>query len=667
MISLHVDFSSKEWSEKPITKVVNLLKDMASQLEVEAKEDADAQSTMGCWCTTNEKEKTDSINHANRKIPQVESLIQETAAKSAQLKVEIEGLRKQVTKGKAALEQATAIRAKERQDWEARERDLVANSASLKNAVGVMSKVHQDALPQAALLQIQKFLQQHKNSALLNKILSQKQHQTIASFLEAPNEQVGLLQHKQKAPSSEIFGVLKQMKEEFETTQKDGSADETKAQADFTALKASKNREIAAGEDQIDTKTEEQAQAEEGNAQAKEDYEDTSAQLAADTKFLNNLKGQCKNFEQDYQERVQHRTEEISAVQETIEMLTSDEASTAFSKSQSFLQLSAHVVRRSAANLVRERAARVLQRAGVELGSPALVALATRTRKDAFKEVTAKIEIMMEALKKTQQEEADQKDFCNSEFNQNEKQTHRKTDIKQDLETKIEDLSSLSESLQDAIAALNKQVADMHLEMKKASQIRETENKDFQVTVSDQKATQIILKKAIERLKSVYGAAAASLLQKKGAEKKSSKGSKQEPPVEAKAYKRNAGGSGVVAMIETIMDESAKVEADALKDENAAQAAYEEFIADSNKSITACQEDISGKTEELAKADGENVAAKADLQHTINDLISLGETNASLHKQCDFLMNNYETRQTKRTEEIEALQNAKHIFAGAKL
>lgn len=663
---LNVDFSSKG---SPITKVVNLMKDMATQLSVEAQEDADAQSTMGCWCESNEKEKSKSVNLANRKIPELESMIQESAAKSAQLKVEIEVLKKQVTKGKAALETATAIRAKERQDFKDREKELVQNSASLKNAVNVMSKVHQAALPQEALVQVRKFLQQHmkQSSSLLNKMLSRRQHQTIASFLEAPNQQVGLLQHKQKAaPSAEIFGVLKNMKEEFETTQKEGAADEEKAQADFNALKSSKVREIKAGEDQISTKTVEQAQAEESNAQAKTDHEDTSAQLEADTAFLNNLKAQCKNFEQDYQERLKHRTEEISAVQETIEMLTSDEAATTFSKSNSFLQLSALATRKSKVTLVRERAALVLQRAGVALGSPRLVALATTARLDAFKKVTAKIEEMIEALKKTAKEEADQKEFCISEFKQNEKETYQKTDIKQDLETKIADLAALSGNLQDEIAVLNKQIADMHLDMKKASENREQENQDFQVTVADQKAAQTILKKAIERLQSVYSAAAASLLQRKGAEKKSSKESKQEPPVKAKSYKRNAGGSGVVAMIETILDESKKVESDALKSDNDNQAAYEEFISDSNKSIAACQEDVTAKTETLAKADGDSTAAKGDLQHTINDLISLGETEASLHKQCDFLTKNYDTRQTKRTQEIESLQQAKYIFAGAK-
>merc|ERR1719160_2114365 len=189
----------------------------------------------------------------------------------------------------------------------------------------------------------------------------------------------------------------------------------------------------------------------------------------------------------------------------------------------------------------------------------------------------------------------------------------------------------------------------MNLEMKTASENREKENAAFQVTVADQQATQKILKKALDRLKEVYSAA---LLQ-------------QTPPVTAKAYSKNAGGSGVVAMVEVISDDSKKVEADALKAENEAQAAYEEFITDSNASITAANNEIAAKTESLAQADADSTTTSGDLSATINDLLALGETAASLHKECDFLLKNFDTRQSKRTEEIEALMQAKYIFAGA--
>ena len=45
----------------------------------------------------------------------------------------------------------------------------------------------------------------------------------------------------------------------------------------------------------------------------------------------------------------------------------------------------------------------------------------------------------------------------------------------------------------------------MLFQVKRASEDRELENKEFQQTVADQRATQGILKKALDRLKVVYG------------------------------------------------------------------------------------------------------------------------------------------------------------------
>ena len=50
---------------------------------------------------------------------------------------------------------------------------------------------------------------------------------------------------------------------------------------------------------------------------------------------------------------------------------------------------------------------------------------------------------------------------------------------------------------------------------------------------------------------------------------------------------------------------------------------------------------------------------------TIQDLLLLGEHNAALHQDCDFLITNFETRQSARAEEIDSLFNAKAIFSGA--
>merc|ERR1719387_2282656 len=128
--------------------------------------------------------------------------------------------------------------------------------------------------------------------------------------------------------------------------------------------------------------------------------------------------------------------------------------------------------------------------------------------------------------------------------------------------------------------------------MMKASQLREKQNHEFQVTITDQRATQAILKKALDRLKSFYGFVQEG----------------QEPPAQG-TYKKNAGSSGVMAMIETLVDESAQLEADAMKGEADAQAAYESFMNDSTASKEACLKSITNKSADKAKADADKTQA----------------------------------------------------------
>lgn len=255
---------------------------------------------------------------------------------------------------------------------------------------------------------------------------------------------------------------------------------------------------------------------------------------------------------------------------------------------------------------------------------------------------------MIAELNKTQKDEVGQYEFCSSEIKANDKERAQKTETKEDLETDIDDLSQMVETLTADISMLNSAIAATNVEMKRAGENREAESKDFQVTVMDQKATQTILKKALDRLKAFYALNQV----------------KQTPPTQA-SYSKNAGSTGAVMMIEQIIKESADVEAKALAAENEAQASYEQFMADSTASKDAAQQNIVNKQMAKAQAEGALVNAKADRSETIENLLKLGEHSVALHQQCDFLLKNFEVRQGSRAEEIESLKNALAIFSGA--
>merc|ERR1719428_1593376 len=298
----------------------------------------------------------------------------------------------------------------------------------------------------------------------------------------------------------------------------------------------------------------------------------------------------------------------------------------------------------------RERAAKLVSQLAMKLHNPKLAALSMSMRLDAFTKVKASIDEMIVALKKTQEDEVVKKDFCNKELHENELKTTEKTNLKEDLTQAIADLETSKTTLADEIKTLKESVATAQTEMKRASELRLAANTEFQMTITDQKATQEILLKALDRLKAFY--AKKSFLQLNS--------------VRQPGYKKNAGSSSVMTMIEHIIEESKEEEKAAISSENDANAAYAEFVADNSKAVEDMSLSVINKSEELAKVDENKALAEGELRATEADLLSLLKSYQTLHTDCDFLLKYFDVRQQKRAEEIEALQQAKAIFSGAK-
>merc|ERR1719160_466403 len=444
--AMNVNNGDASW-QKPIQKVIGLLQDMETQLKKEADEDAEMFEEMGCWCETNDKEKTKAIEDAKNHIEKLTAAIEAGTAKSSQLETDLDKLAKDIAKQTSALEQATAIRSKENAEFTADQKDMAAYATSLKGAVEALGAAHPGAaLSQATLMQVRAVLKKHAEQH--QKMFSSKQHRAVLSLIQEKDTEL-------YAPESgAIFGVLKQMKEGFETNMADSASEEKQALSEYTSMKQAKDAQIKAAEDLSSSKTIELGDTEAKLAADKQDLEDTEAQLAADTKFLANVKDTCATADEDYEARLKVRTEEITAVGETIGILTSDDAQTAFSKSSAFIQLRSRTHRVSSAQLKREKAERLLRKAAMKSGNAQLAKLAASVKLLDFSEIKKAIDDMMAELKKVQAEDDEKYEFCTTEIKSNEKETTAKNELKADLEQKIDDLASMIQTLTDEIAAL---------------------------------------------------------------------------------------------------------------------------------------------------------------------------------------------------------------------
>jgi hypothetical protein len=631
----------------PVNKVVTVLEEMRAQLEKEAASDDEVMEKMVCWCETNDKLKTKAIADNKQSIAQLEESIPEYAAKIATLQTEVKQLHKDIASGKQELFEATTIREKESGEFSAEEKDTMVSISGVTKAISALGAKMPDAF-----LQVQSVVDLQSLSKLKGIPISQRQ--TIKSFLQGTSH----------APSSEIFGILKSMKESFEINLKDSQDDEKAAVQAYTELKAGKDDEIAAATTQRDTKEAQAADTVEKLAQAKEDLASSEETLASDEKFLADLKERCSNMDEEFAARKKMRTDEMAAVGEALSILTSDDAREQFSKSIAYSLTQVSMKKNvephypgllqsesTAMAQARVRASRLLLEEALALGSPRLSQLAVSMRSDVFAKIKVAIDQMVAQLKKEQKNDVKHRDFCIAELNQNEKQTDEAYDTKKALEIKTDDLNLLITNTGDEIAVAKQEVSDTELQIKKASQNREAENFDYQTTISDQSATQKVLKKALQKLKDFYAKNAFVQV-------------KQAPPEGFKAYKKSGGAAGVMMMIETIVEESVQVAKDAAKAEQEAQLGYEKFVKDSNDAIDTLNKGIAEKTSALADAKAELARTEADMKDTMSNLLELANLASELHAQCDFTLKQFDKRQAGFTKEIEALQEAKYILSG---
>merc|ERR1719503_388901 len=184
-------FDMEEAKNRPVSKVITLLKDMLKQLEKEAEEDEEIYDKLACWCETNDKEKTKSIADAEARISSLTTKIEELTASSARLNTEIRNLEKEVAENQAALDKATAIRQKQLAEFNEEEKDLLESISALKSAVTVLSK-HNSLIqmPRSHLVgvaaSVQHVMQAH--SSVFAGVLTHSERRAVSSFIQAPED-----------------------------------------------------------------------------------------------------------------------------------------------------------------------------------------------------------------------------------------------------------------------------------------------------------------------------------------------------------------------------------------------------------------------------------------------------------------------------------------------
>jgi len=138
------------------------------------------------------------------------------------------------------------------------------------------------------------------------------------------------------------------------------------------------------------------------------------------------------------------------------------------------------------------------------------------------------------------------------------------------------------------------------------------------------------------------------------------------PPETFGAYeKKGEKSNSVLSLLDLIISDLSKVLTEGDMNEKQSQKDYELLMQDSATSraeyvqIIADSEAASAGKQEQRNADSEAQSSATEFLASTNGQIE------NTHGQCDFILENFDSRKEQRTLEIEGLKNAKAVLSGA--
>jgi len=663
--------------DDPVARVVVLIKNLQAEIEGDGKAEQKTYDKFACWCEKTLARKAAAIDDAKELIEKTQAEIIELKGRLGELGASLKQLEKEIAENEEAQKEATEIREKENEDYTAErveaEQCLGALEAAIKVLTGAGTKAalsNLETFHEAQLLSVAAGVQH-----VLRRVpadLSEGDIDVVKAFIADPTKfmssgfsgaQVDATvgnPHGDYAPAStQIQGIMKGMYDSFSANLEKANAEEADKQKAYEELMATKKAEHETLTATLETKTKEHAAAEKQLADDKVLLQDTKAQLEIDEKFFADTKASCKAKAAEWAEQTRLRTEELQGMMKAIEILEGG-AETFEAAHSTFIQVSGSVEDRDRSAAYKTLAGLVRKGAGLRL---AFIAAQLRSG-GHFDEVIAMIDRMIADLRVEEQEDIKQRDFCNNAENalaaekgDLEYNIEKKGKLKDRQEAKKEDVKKAITAKQDEISVHNETMNEMLAE-------RNKEVEDFKKALKDDTDAVALLQKAIESLTAFYSNNKIPL-----------ELAQKEPEYtvdEDKAPETSFGGprksesKGIIAILSMLKEDLEKEIKTAREENAAAEAEYDKQRGEMDEAMDAMK-----KTETELKGEEADLEGKiADTEEAIENHEKQKENNAdekeAMKPNCDWVKDKFEARRDKRKAEIEGLQKAKAILAGAR-
>lgn len=222
----------------------------------------------------------------------------------------------------------------------------------------------------------------------------------------------------------------------------------------------------------------------------------------------------------------------------------------------------------------------------------------------------------------------------------------------------MEKLTAESARLSEEIAELTKAIAETKEKQEEATKIRLEEKATNAKTVADAKDAALAVQKATQVLKDFYAKAADSAFLQGGQESGDKLVSDMAATAKAPYKGMQASSGGIFGMLEVVLSDFTRLEAQTQNDEESAASTYDKFMDETNESVAVKEAEVEHKTGNKQRADEKNEETKKELALTQAELDKALEYYDKLKAQCVDTGLSYEERKEAREEEIQSLKEA---------
>jgi len=682
----------------PVTRVVQLLNGLSATAQAEGEKEETLYEKFVCWGKTVISSKTASNAAAESRIQELETYIADIDAGRIEFTSERVDLEKDLADLNAAIEEATAMREKEHEDFLEAEEEITKTVVALDEAITVLKEAtaghekgvfaqQKASLGEGYSQRVQESEALRRAVDLGTRVLSKSDSRFLRRLLtgDVPKADWKKLNRKAtfkmgyKARSFKIQEVLAKMNQTFTINLADARAKETEAQEIFDKLMTSKHEEKSAAEAALDKMESENGARGMTKEESQAEVDALKEQVSDDTRFIEQTQKSLDEKKAEWKERLALRAGEISAISKAIAILSNDDAKDNFKKSftsQGYLLLQ---LQEKSSSLLKARS--MLQKAAAEISAviekssgvqrsrlAALAALARAGNGTHFAQVITAIDKMMTTLKAEEASDLAEKEQC-------EKAMMEDTRTASVASRTMDELTDAMTKLKEEIVQIEAEIADNEEKIKTteeelaaATAQREDENRAWKVTDADDKQAEETVVQAQEVLAQFYSENNLMLVQRNKQTPVVVAGDAPPPPPttwEAPYGGKTEESTGILAVLGMIIEDIKKDILDSTAAEDKSQAEYDTFKKESEEMISDLNTAISDLNS--TKADKEEEISQKTIEHTVEseDLEAVMKKIADAKPGCDFIAINFPGRMSNRQIEMDGLTKAKAILLGA--